>query len=103
MRLDGRDIGTTVFPHAEMKIFMNASAETRAQRRLQELIGKGQQVTFEEVLANVVRRDHLDQTRKESPLRRADDAIDLDNSRMTKDEQNAWLLARYRETIEKLS
>lgn len=101
--MDGRDIGTTVFPHAEMKIFMNASAETRAQRRLQELIGKGQQVTFEEVLANVVRRDHLDQTRKESPLRRADDAIDLDNSRMTKDEQNAWLLARYRETIEKLS
>ena len=60
-------------------------------------------MTFEEVLANVVRRDHLDQTRKESPLRRADDAIDLDNSRMTKDEQNAWLLARYRETIEKLS
>lgn len=101
--MDGRDIGTTVFPHAEMKIFMNASAETRAERRLQELIGKGQQVTFEEVLANVVRRDHLDQTRKESPLRRADDAIDLDNSRMTKDEQNAWLLARYRETIEKLS
>lgn len=101
--MDGRDIGTTVFPYAEMKIFMNASAETRAQRRLQELIGKGQQVTFEEVLANVVRRDHLDQTRKESPLRRADDAIDLDNSRMTKDEQNAWLLARYRETIEKLS
>lgn len=101
--MDGRDIGTTVFPHAEMKIFMNASAETRAERRLQELIGKGQQVTFEEVLANVVRRDHMDQTRKESPLRRADDAIDLDNSRMTKDEQNAWLLARYRETIEKLS
>lgn len=101
--MDGRDIGTTVFPDAELKIFMNASAETRAQRRLRELIEKGQQVTFEEVLANVVKRDHMDQTRQESPLRRANDAIDLDNSRMTKDQQNAWLLARYREAIEKLS
>lgn len=100
--MDGRDIGTTVFPQAELKIFMNASAETRAQRRLAEMIEKGQHASFEEVLANVVKRDHMDQTREESPLRRAEDAIDLDNSRMTRDEQNAWLLARYREAMEKL-
>lgn len=99
--MDGRDIGTTVFPDAELKIFMTASAETRAQRRLRELIEKGQTTSFEEVLANVVHRDHIDQTREESPLRRADDAIDLDNSTMTHDEQNAWLLARYREAVAK--
>lgn len=97
--MDGRDIGTTVFPDAELKIFMTASAETRARRRLNEMIEKGQATSFEEVLANVVRRDHLDQTRQESPLRRADDAIDLDNSEMTRDQQNAWLLARYREAV----
>lgn len=97
--MDGRDIGTTVFPDAELKIFMTASAETRAKRRLNELLQKGQATNFEEVLANVVHRDHIDQTRKESPLRRADDAIDLDNSEMTIDEQNAWLLARYREAL----
>ena len=99
--MDGRDIGTTVFPDAELKIFMTASAETRAKRRLNELLQKGQVTNFEEVLANVVHRDHIDQTRKESPLRRADDAIDLDNSEMTIDEQNAWLLARYREALKK--
>ena len=99
--MDGRDIGTTVFPDAEIKIFMTASAETRAKRRLNELLQKGQATNFEEVLANVVHRDHIDQTRKESPLRRADDAIDLDNSEMTIDEQNAWLLARYREALKK--
>ena len=99
--MDGRDIGTTVFPYAELKIFMTASAETRAKRRLNELLQKGQATNFEEVLANVVHRDHIDQTRKESPLRRADDAIDLDNSEMTIDEQNAWLLARYREALKK--
>lgn len=99
--MDGRDIGTTVFPDAELKIFMTASAETRAKRRLNELLQKGQATNFEEVLANVVHRDHIDQTRKESPLRRADDAIDLDNSEMTIDEQNAWLLARYREALKK--
>lgn len=97
--MDGRDIGTTVFPDAELKIFMTASAETRARRRLKELTEKGQTVSFGEVLENVVRRDHLDQTREESPLRRADDAIDLDNSAMTHEEQNAWLLARYREAV----
>ena len=80
---------------------MTASAETRAKRRLNELLQKGQATNFEEVLANVVHRDHIDQTRKESPLRRADDAIDLDNSEMTIDEQNAWLLARYREALKK--
>lgn len=99
--MDGRDIGTTVFPDAELKIFMTASAETRAKRRLNELLQKGQATNFEEVLANVVHRDHIDQTRKESPLRRADDAIDLDNSEMTIDEQNAWLLARYREALKR--
>ena len=99
--MDGRDIGTTVFPDAELKIFMTASAETRAKRRLNELLQKGQATNFEEVLANVVHRDHIDQTRKESPLRRADDAIDLYNSEMTIDEQNAWLLARYREALKK--
>ncbi len=98
--MDGRDIGTTVFPDAELKIFMTASAEARAQRRFKELIGKGQQISYEEVLANVVHRDHLDQTRKESPLRRADDAVDLDNSEMTIEEQDAWLLARYSEAVE---
>ncbi len=97
--MDGRDIGTTVFPSAELKVFMTASAETRAQRRFKEMIEKGQQISFEEVLANVVHRDHVDQTRAESPLRRADDAIDLDNSEMSFDEQNAWMLARYREAI----
>lgn len=97
--MDGRDIGTTVFPAAELKVFMTASAETRAQRRLKELVEKGQAATYEEVLANVVNRDHVDQTRKESPLRRADDAIDLDNSDMTREEQNEWLLARFHEAV----
>lgn len=101
--MDGRDIGTTVFPDAELKIFMTASAETRAQRRLKELIEKGHATSFEEVLANVAHRDHIDQTREESPLRRAEDAIDLDNSHMTRDEQNAWLLARYREAVARVS
>ena len=99
--MDGRDIGTTVFPDAELKIFMTASPEIRARRRLNELIEKGSATSFEEVLANVVKRDHIDQTRKESPLRRAANAIDLDNSHMTMDEQNAWLLARYREAMTK--
>lgn len=94
--MDGRDIGTTVFPEAEMKIYVNASAQTRAQRRLSELIDKGVATTFEEVLANVISRDHIDQTRAESPLRKADDAIELDNSTMTIEEQNRWLLDTYR-------
>lgn len=100
--MDGRDIGTTVFPTAELKIFVNASAQTRAQRRVKELIEKGIPASYEEVLANVVHRDHIDETRAESPLRRADDAIDLDNSTMTIDEQNRWLIDRYNDCIARL-
>jgi cytidylate kinase len=94
--MDGRDIGTTVFPNAELKIFVNASAETRAQRRFKELMDKGVDVNYEEILANVVHRDTIDTTRAESPLRQAEDAICLDNSDMTLDEQNAWLEAQVR-------
>lgn len=93
--MDGRDIGTVVFPDAELKIFVDASAETRARRRFQEMVDKGQAVTYQDVLANVVHRDHIDSTRAESPLRCADDAIRLDNSDMTIDEQDAWLLDRF--------
>ena len=100
--MDGRDIGTTVFPHAELKIFVTASAETRAQRRVDELRAKGVDVDFDEVVADINKRDHIDQTRKESPLRKADDAIELDNSHMTIAEQDAWLMTRYRETVDKL-
>ena len=99
--MDGRDIGTTVFPDAELKIFVDASAQTRAQRRFKELTDKGSNVTFEEVLANVVHRDHIDETREESPLRRAADAISLDNSAMTIDRQNQWLLERFNEALTK--
>ena len=93
--MDGRDIGTVVFPDAELKVYVTASPEVRAERRLEELKAKGEKVSFEEVLKNVKMRDHLDTTRKESPLRRADDAIELDNSNMTIAEQKAWLLAQY--------
>lgn len=99
--MDGRDIGTTVFPDAELKIFVRASAETRAQRRFKELIEKGSQASYEEVLANVVHRDHIDETRSESPLRQATDAILLDNSNMTIEEQNVWILDKYNEVISK--
>jgi cytidylate kinase len=90
--MDGRDIGTTVFPNAELKIFVTASPEVRAQRRVDELRAKGETVSLEEVLANVRTRDHIDQTRAESPLRQADDALLLDNSHLTLAEQDAWLL-----------
>lgn len=94
--MDGRDIGTVVFPNAEMKVYVDASPETRAQRRYDELKAKGDTTTtYQEVLENVKYRDHLDQTREESPLRKADDAIILDNSHMTPDEQNQWLLDLY--------
>lgn len=99
--MDGRDIGTTVFPDAELKIFVDASAQTRAQRRFKELTDKGSNVTFEEVLANVVHRDHIDETREESPLRHAADAISLDNSAMTIEQQNQWLLDRFNEALTK--
>lgn len=94
--MDGRDIGTTVFPDAELKIFVNAAAETRARRRYEELIAKGEKADYEEVLENVRSRDHIDMTRTESPLRRADDAIDIDNSDMTPQQQNEWLLDKFR-------
>ena len=97
--MDGRDIGTTVFPDAEMKVFVNASAQTRAQRRFQELADKGVPATYEEVLANVMHRDHIDETREESPLRRADDAVSLDNSNMSIEEQNDWLLGLYNKIL----
>lgn len=93
--MDGRDIGTTVFPQAEMKIFVDAPAQTRAQRRLAELMAKGVDTSYEEVLANVAARDHLDLTRKESPLRCASDAIRLDNTSMTLEEQDRWLLNQF--------
>lgn len=94
--MDGRDIGTAVFPNAELKIFVTASAEVRAERRFKELQAKGEKVDFEEVLRNVRERDYIDSHREVAPLRKADDAILLDNSRMTIDEQNAWLLKQVR-------
>lgn len=93
--MDGRDIGTTVFPAAELKIFVDATAETRARRRFREMMEKGNAVSYEEVLANVVHRDKIDSTRAESPLRRADDAVVLDNSEMSLDEQDNWLYNQY--------
>jgi cytidylate kinase len=90
--MDGRDIGTVVFPDAELKIFMTASAETRAQRRFDELQQKGDNVTYEEVLKNVVDRDHMDTHREDSPLVIADDAIEIDNSYLNKEEQFAAVL-----------
>jgi len=89
--MDGRDIGTVVFPDAELKIFMTADSKIRADRRLKELMEKGQLVNFAEILANIEERDHLDQTRDVSPLRKADDAVVLDNSFMTIDEQMVWV------------
>ncbi len=85
--MDGRDIGTVVFPNAELKIFMTASAETRAKRRFDEMKSKGQEVSFEEVLKNVEQRDYIDTHREDSPLLQADDAIEIDNSYLNKDEQ----------------
>ena len=90
--MDGRDIGTVVFPNADLKIFMTASPEVRAQRRFDELTAKGEKVTMEEVLENVNQRDYIDQHRDVSPLRQADDAHVVDNSHMTRDEQFAIIL-----------
>jgi cytidylate kinase len=94
--MDGRDIGTVVFPEAELKVFVTASAEVRAQRRVDELRARGQAVSFEEVLANVQQRDHIDMTRRDSPLRKANDALELDNTRLTVSEQQGWLLEQFR-------
>ena len=85
--MDGRDIGTVVFPNADLKLFMTASPETKAQRRFEELLEKGQQVTFEEVLQNVQERDYIDTHREDSPLVKAEDAIEIDNSHLSKKEQ----------------
>lgn len=93
--MDGRDIGTTVFPQAELKIYVTASAEIRAQRRFDELQAKGEPGSYEEILANVKGRDQIDMNRAVSPLRKAEDAIVLDNSQMTIPEQKAWLLEQY--------
>lgn len=93
--MDGRDIGTTVFPEAELKIFVTASAEVRAQRRYDELKAKGAEANYDDILKNVQERDYIDTHREVSPLRKADDALDLDNSHMTIEEQNAWLMQRF--------
>lgn len=100
--MDGRDIGTAVFPDAELKIFVTASARTRAERRAAEMQAAGENADIDAIERNIAMRDEMDMTRKISPLRKAHDAIELDNSRMTIDEQNAWLLARYEETIARL-
>ncbi|MGN1257235.1 MAG: (d)CMP kinase [Bacteroidaceae bacterium] len=94
--MDGRDIGTVVFPDAELKIFVTASAEIRAQRRYDELTAKGEECQLADILENVKQRDYLDSTRETSPLRKADDAIVLDNSNMTIEEQSDWLMKEFR-------
>ena len=93
--MDGRDIGTVVFPDAELKIYMTADAQVRAERRYKELTAKGDNVTLEESLENVISRDNADMTRAISPLRKADDAIVLDNSYMSVEAQMAWFMERY--------
>ena len=95
--MDGRDIGTVVFPDAELKVFVTASAEVRAQRRYDELKGKGMEADYAEILKNVQKRDYIDSHREVSPLKQADDALLLDNSNMTISEQKEWLLERFRE------
>lgn len=94
--MDGRDIGTVVFPDAELKVFVTASADVRAKRRYDELKAKGEECSLDEIRANVIERDRIDSTRAISPLRQAEDAVVLDNSNMTIAEQKAWLLEQYR-------
>jgi cytidylate kinase len=94
MVMDGRDIGTTVFPHAEVKLFMTADPKIRAERRHKELLAKGEKVSLEEIFENIAHRDFLDTTREESPLVRADDAIILDNTNLTPEEQLAFALEK---------
>lgn len=101
--MDGRDIGTTVFPDAELKIFVTASAEVRAQRRYDELQAKGEEADFDSILENVKQRDYIDQNREVSPLRKAEDALTLDNTNLTIEEQRDWLLDHYNQVIRKLS
>ncbi|WP_396165009.1 (d)CMP kinase [Flavobacterium sp.] len=98
--MDGRDIGTVVFPNADLKLFMTASTHTKAQRRFDELLEKGQRVTFEEVLQNVQERDYIDTHREDSPLIKADDAIEIDNSDLTKKEQFELVMELVNEKLE---
>jgi cytidylate kinase len=98
--MDGRDIGTVVFPDAELKIFMTASAETRAMRRYKELLERGHNLSYDDVLENVTTRDHIDSTREDSPLVKADDAIEIDNSDLTIDEQLETLIGLANESIQ---
>lgn len=98
--MDGRDIGTVVFPRAELKIFVTASAEVRAQRRYDELTAKEEKCNYEEILENVKERDRIDSTRETSPLRQAEDAIVLDNTHMTIPEQENWLMEEYKKRTE---
>ncbi|WP_333600835.1 (d)CMP kinase [Flavobacterium sp.] len=100
--MDGRDIGTVVFPDAELKVFMTASPETRAQRRYDELQGKGENVSYEAVLQNVQERDYIDTHRDDSPLRKADDAVEIDNSHLTREEQFAAVLELAEEVTKSL-
>lgn len=97
--MDGRDVGTMVFPSAELKVFVTASPEVRARRRLDEMKAKGESASFEEVLENVKTRDHIDSTRTEGPLRQAEDALVLDNSDLTIAEQKAWLQEQYNKVV----
>lgn len=97
--MDGRDIGTTVFPDAELKIFVTATPEIRAQRRFDELKAKGQEAGFDEILENVKQRDYIDQNREVSPLRKAEDALMLDNSELTVEEQKKWLLDQFNKVV----
>lgn len=99
--MDGRDIGTTVFPNAELKIFVTASPEVRAQRRYDELKSKGKTADFDDILKNVKERDYIDSHREVSPLRKADDAIELDNSNMTIAEQKSWLMEQFKKAESK--
>ena len=97
--MDGRDIGSVVFPNAELKIFLTASPEVRAERRMKELTEKGEKVSFDEVLKNLTERDLIDSTRKESPLVQAPDALLLDNSRLSRETQQEWLMDAYRKAV----
>ena len=103
--MDGRDIGTAVFPQAEMKVFVTASAKVRAERRYKELLEKAKTqeelaaLNFDEVLKNVEERDYIDSHSEVAPLRQAEDALVLDNSNMTREEQSAWLLEKYKEIV----
>ena len=98
--MDGRDIGTVVFPDAELKLFVTATAEIRAKRRFDELTAKGEDVSFAEILENVKERDYIDSTREASPLRKADDALVLDNSYLTPEEQMAWVIGKVEERLD---